>query len=154
MGRTHVLRTQLRVARPVDEVFAFFAAADNLERITPPELRSRITTPGIIAMRPGARIDYELRLFGVPFRWETLISAWDPPHRFVDEQLRGPYARWVHTHSFRADAGGTVIEDEVHYRLPFAPLGDLAAFLVRRQLARIFAYRERTITALFAGEGI
>lgn len=151
-GRTHVLRARTSVARPLAEVFDFFAAADNLERITPPELRFRITTAGPIAMREGARIDYELRLFGVPFRWETLISTWDPPYRFVDEQLRGPYAQWVHTHTFREHAGVTEIEDEVRYRLPFAPFGDAAAFVVRRQLARIFEHRRRTIAAIFAGE--
>ena len=151
MGRTHVLRRETRIERPIDEVFAFFGDALNLERITPPELRFRILTATPIEMRPGARIEYRLSLFGVPFKWETAITAWEPPHRFVDEQLRGPYRQWVHTHSFRAEGSATVISDEVVYALPFAPLGELAGFLVRRQLARIFTYRQRAIERLLTG---
>lgn len=150
MAREHVLRTEQRVARPLAEVFAFFAQADNLEQITPPQLRFRILTPTPIVMRVGTHIDYELRLFGLPFRWETLISEWDPPHGFTDEQLRGPYTQWVHRHRFRGDDAGTVIEDEVRYRLPLAPLGELAGFVVRRQLSSIFEHRRRTVAALLS----
>lgn len=144
----HVLRTSTHVPRPREEVFAFFSAAENLQRITPPELGFQIVTPLPVAMREGARIDYRLRLFGVGFRWHTEITRWSPPHVFVDEQRSGPYREWVHTHRFADEEGGTRIEDEVVYRLPLWPVGEVAYPLVRLQLARIFRYRQRKIRAL------
>ncbi len=145
----HELRTDFTLAVDRDRVFAFFAAAENLERITPPELRFRITTPLPIAMREGALIEYRLRLGGVPFGWTTRIAAWVPPERFVDTQLRGPYALWEHTHTFTAVPGGTRIQDVVRYRLPFGVLGRVVHPLVRAQLRRIFAYRESAVRAAF-----
>ncbi len=139
------LHTTLELPLPVDEVFAFFAEAGNLERITPPELRFEILTSLPVEMRRGTLLEYRLRLFGVPFRWQTRIAAWDPPHGFVDVQLRGPYALWEHTHVFVATDGGTLIDDRVRYRLPLAPFGDVVHPLVRRQLARIFAYRQEAV---------
>lgn len=141
----HELRTEFTLPLPRERVFAFFAAAENLERITPPELKFRITTPLPIAMRPGALIEYRLRLGGVPFGWTTRIDAWEPPFRFIDTQLKGPYALWEHTHEFEEVAGGTRIRDRVRYRLPFGMLGRLALPVVRWQLGRIFAHRERAV---------
>lgn len=141
----HVFRARTVIPRPLQDVFAFFAAAENLEVITPPELGFEIVTPAPIVIAEGTLIDYRLRLFGVPFRWRTRIARWDPPHSFTDEQVKGPYRAWVHTHAFRAVDGGTEMTDEVRYQLPLAPLGDLAYPLVRLQVRRIFAFRNREI---------
>lgn len=140
-----VLETRVEIARPRLEVFDFFSRAENLGRITPPELAFRILTPLPVEMREGARIDYRIGLFGVPMTWKTLITAWEPPHRFADLQMQGPYAYWHHTHTFEETATGTLMRDHVEYRLPLAPLGNVALPLIRLQLARIFAYREGAI---------
>jgi ligand-binding SRPBCC domain-containing protein len=131
-------------------VFAFFGDARNLERITPPELRFRITSPIPAEMQSGVLLDYRLALFGVPIQWRTLISVWRPGEYFVDEQLEGPYRMWVHHHRFSAEAGGTRVRDEVHYRLPLAPAGWLVAPVVALQLGRIFDFRTRAVTASLA----
>ncbi len=146
----HVLTRQQLVPRPRPEVFAFFADAANLERITPPQLRFSISTAQPIAMRPGAIIEYRLSLFGVPFKWRTVIEAFEPEARFVDVQEAGPYALWRHVHEFADAPGGTLIRDRVEYELPLGPLGKLAhALFVRRQLAQIFDHRRRVIEDLF-----
>jgi len=147
---THLLeRTQL-IPRPRPEVFAFFADAHNLERITPPTLRFRILSPDPIALEAGALIDYRLSLFGIPFRWRTRIEAFEPEVRFIDLQLRGPYRRWRHTHTFEDAPGGTLMRDRVEYQLPLGPLGGLMhAMLVRRQLGAIFDHRRVVIARLF-----
>lgn len=148
--KVYELRTRVRLPRPRPEVFAFFADAGNLEAITPPWLHFHIVTPRPIGMREGALIDYRLRLHGLPLTWKTEITAWDPPRRFVDEQLRGPYRLWVHEHTFEEDGEGTIVEDSVRYSLPFGPLGSLAdRLLVARDLRAIFEYREARLREAF-----
>jgi len=145
----HTLERDHHVDAAPEEVFDFFADAMNLQRITPPWLGIRVLTPPPIAMAPGARIEYRLRLHGLPLRWLTQISVWEPPHGFVDVQLRGPYRLWHHTHSFEPDGDGVRVRDVVRYALPLGPLGGLAnAAFVRRDLARIFDHRQQAVARL------
>ena len=139
--------------QPAERVFAFFANAENLELITPPELAFRILTPTPLDIREDAIIDYRLRLFGVPFSWRTRIVEWRPTDYFVDEQIRGPYRHWRHRHTFDEVDGGTRMTDRVEYRLPLQPAGALALPLVRWQLDRIFRYRADTIRQLLGDDG-
>jgi len=148
---SHRLCRRQILSVPRKDLFPFFADAGNLARITPPELRFRFVTELPIEMCEGALIEYRLSLFGVPFGWQTRITLWEPDESFVDEQIRGPYARWVHTHRFRELEVGTEMQDEVEWALPLQPLGELAAPLVRRQLERIFDYRARAIRGIFLG---
>jgi len=134
---------------PRDAVFAFFQDPRNLARITPPWLRFRLQRPAEPRMAVGARLDYTIRWLGLPLRWRTLITDYDPPRSFADSQERGPYVLWVHTHRFREGDGGTWVEDDVRFAVPFGPLGRLARILlVDRQLRGIFAYRARSIERL------
>jgi ligand-binding SRPBCC domain-containing protein len=147
--RIHTLRRQQRLPGTPEHVFGFFADARNLEAITPPLLRFRVVEPEPVVMGAGTRIRYRLRIRGVLVHWHTAITLWEPPHRFVDEQLDGPYALWHHTHTFEADGDETIMRDVVRYRIGFGPLGALAhALVVRRDLERIFDYRAERVPQL------
>lgn len=145
--RERVFEVEARIPRPVDEVFAFFADATNLDAITPPWLSFRTTTPTPIRMAVGTTIDYRLKIRGIPVRWRSVIAAWDPPFRFVDEQVRGPYRLWSHEHAFRADGAETVMRDRVRYAVPCDPL--VHDRWVAPDVRRIFAYRNDAIRSRF-----
>jgi ligand-binding SRPBCC domain-containing protein len=148
MSEGRVLEREQRLEVPIDEAFAVFADARNLQAITPPWLHFRITEAPD-QLHEGALIAYRLRVHGLPVRWLTRIETWEPPHRFVDRQVRGPYELWHHTHEFEAAGGGTVIRDRVRYRIGYGPLGSLAQRLfVRRDLDRIFDFRRAAIAGL------
>ncbi len=144
-----LLEREQRLAGAPEDVFAFFAEARNLEAITPPLLRFEVVTPDPIVMGRGTLIRYRLRVRGVPVSWLTEITEWQPPHRFADRQLKGPYALWHHTHEFAADGEATIMRDVVRYRIGFGPLGTVAdKLVVRRDLEAIFDHRARRVGEL------
>ncbi len=146
--RVREFATELWLPLPPEELFPFFANAANLDTLTPPWLNFHILTPPPIAMREGALIDYRLRVRGVPLRWRTRINRWQPPHRFVDEQLRGPYRQWLHEHTFEPRDGGTLARDRVRYAVPFDFL--VHRWLVRPDVEKIFAYRAQELRKRFS----
>jgi ligand-binding SRPBCC domain-containing protein len=147
MPRVHTLERRQRVELPIDRAFAFYGDAHNLERITPPWLGFEVMTPKPIEMGAGTLIEYRLRLHRVPVSWRTRIEVWEPPRRFVDAQVRGPYSLWEHTHEFEEDGPGSrIIRDRVRYSIPFGPFGEVAnRLLVRRDLKQIFDYRRDAV---------
>lgn len=148
--KTYQFHAKQYINRPLKEVFAFFQNPENLSRITPPWLNFKITTNTPIAMEPGALIDYQIKLKGLPLKWRTEITHFDPPHSFVDVQLKGPYAKWHHTHRFEAVEDGTQIYDDVEYALPLGILGQIAHRLyVKGDLQKIFEYRKQIIEEIF-----
>lgn len=141
-------KTEMWLPLPPEELFPFFADATNLEAITPPWLHFKTVTPAPITMREGTLIDYRLRVHGLPISWRTRISAWQPPHRFIDEQLRGPYRQWIHEHTFEPVNGGTLARDLVRYAVPFDFL--VHRWLVRPDVESIFQYRSNVLRRRFA----
>lgn len=146
--KVFTLTTSLWLPQHREEIFPFFADAANLETITPGYLNFRILTPLPIEMKPGALIDYRLRLNGLPIRWRTRISAWEPPYRFIDEQLRGPYRQWIHEHTFEEVDGGTLCHDRVDYAVPGGTIID--RLFVRRRVIDIFSYRQEVLNQQLA----
>ena len=140
-----VLQTETTLPCPIGQVFEFFGAAGNLERITPPRLRFRILGEVPSPITAGTRIRYRLRLGGVPFGWTTNLTVWNPPHSFVDEQEHGPYRCWIHLHEFSTEGAGTRMRDQVTYQLPFGCAGQMVHWWIRRELRGIFAYRAAAV---------
>lgn len=146
---THIFETELWLPVPRETVFPFFADARNLEAITPPWVNFKILTPGEIPMRPGALIDYQIRIRSFPVRWRTEITEWSPPFRFKDEQLRGPYRLWRHTHTFWEKDGGTLCHDHVCYAVLGGAL--VNRLFVRNDVAKVFAFRAEALQRRFPG---
>ncbi|MCC7343829.1 MAG: SRPBCC family protein [Deltaproteobacteria bacterium] len=146
--KTFLLKSSLWLPTPRAELFPFFADPGNLQRLTPPWLHFKILKSSTPEIRQGTVIDYRLRVHGLPLRWRSEISAWEPPFRFVDEQRRGPYRRWIHQHLFTERDGGTQVDDLVEYAVLGGAL--VNRLLVRRDLDSIFAYRCRMLQEIFA----
>jgi hypothetical protein len=152
--QVHTFEAHQWVSSPIEQTFEFFADAANLEAITPPFLNFRILTQLPVEMRVGARIDYRIALYGLPMTWKTHIDQWEPGRSFIDRQLSGPYAQWIHLHTFEPSQGGTQLYDRVQYALPLDPLSRPGhPIFVRPTIERIFAYRRKVIADRFGGEG-
>ncbi len=145
--KTFLFKTQQTLEQPLTEVFEFFSNAHNLAAITPPWLKFEVLTPAPIEMVVGTRIDYKLKLRGIPVRWQSEITEWDPPHAFADEQRRGPYRIWRHKHTFDETADGIVVGDSVEYAVWGGALVD--KFFVRPDIEQIFAYRTEQLAEIF-----
>jgi len=146
----YTLRCEMVAPIPIAEVFRVFEDPYNLARITPPWLRFRVTSTERVEMCKDAQIDYVIRWLGIPMRWRTVITQYEPPHLFVDEEVRGPYRLWRHRHEFEATAEGTLVRDRVDYALPLGILGRAAhGLMVGAQLRGIFAYRQAKLNELF-----
>lgn len=145
--RIFTFDSEICLRHPVGTVFSFFADARNLEILTPPWLQFRILTPGAIIMAKGTRIDYRLRVHGIPIRWQSEITRWEPPGVFVDEQCRGPYKLWIHEHRFQESGKGTVIGDSVKYAVPGGKL--VHKLVIERDVNKIFNYRAEKLRELF-----
>ena len=153
--KDYLFETETWLPTDRETIFSFFKEAANLERITPPWLNFSIHTPLPIEMKQGQLIDYHIRMYGIPMRWRTEITEWDPPFAFVDTQIQGPYRKWVHTHTFEQRNGGTWMQDRVQYSLPGGILSRIPhALIVRRNIEEIFRYRKSRISEIFAADAL
>lgn len=148
----HIFKSTMVLPFNIHDVFQFFSDASNLERITPPKLCFHIITPTPIPMGEGTIIRYKLQLYYMPFTWTARIRNWNPPFQFIDEQIRGPYRLWIHTHRFFDLGKATRVTDEVRYGLPLWPLGEALFPFIHYTLVRIFRFRKRAIRNIFHGE--
>lgn len=142
-GHAYVLKTEQHFEQSPEELFSLFAQAENLARITPAWLDFQILTPRPIEMKAGTLIDYRLKLHRIPLRWRTKITAWEPPYRFVDEQIKGPYRFWIHQHILEPHEDGTLMRDRVTFlsRGPGLLLPLLHKLFVNRNVREVFEYR-------------
>ena len=148
--KLYTLDSDQFINKPIEEVFQFFSKPENLSVITPAKLGFKILSPNPIKMEVGRLIDYNIYLMGIPIHWRTLITDYEPPNMFVDQQIKGPYAMWHHTHTFHKVKGGVEIKDRVVYSIPFGFLGRLLNYLwIKRDLNNIFLHRKKVIDKLF-----
>jgi len=145
--RIHVFTSDVRLPRPREEVFAFFSDARNLEQITPPWMKFEIVGSEEVVIQKGTLIDYKLRIHGLPLRWRSEITVWEPPALFADRQLRGPYRLWIHEHRFTEENGGTRAYDQVRYAVPGGRI--VNALFVARDIREIFEFRSRKLQEIF-----
>lgn len=148
--RVHEFESELWLPLPPVEIFPFFSDAGNLDVITPKWLHFRVVTPQPVEMRAGALMDYRLRVHGLPMRWRTLVKEWQPPYRFADEQLRGPYRQWLHVHTFESHHGGTLTRDVVHYAVPLNCI--VHPLFVRHDIENIFEFRRKSLRNIFGAD--
>src|SRR5918999_1263620 len=147
--KTSIFETEQWFPLQPEEVFPFFSDAFNLELITPPWLRFKVLTVSPIEMKEGTVIDYRLKLRGISLQWQSQITAWKPPHHFVDQQRRGPYRLWIHEHTFVESNGGTLAQDRIEYAVPGGLL--IQKLFVEPELKKIFAYRSRKMWEILVG---
>ena len=145
--KVYQLKTELWLPQPRAEIFQLFADPANLERLTPEWLRFEIISEAQQTLTEGTRLNYRLRIHGVPITWQSEITGWNPPHQFVDRQTRGPYRLWIHEHTFVDQEGGTLVCDNVQYSVFGGAL--VNRFLVAPDLDRIFKYRHRALKTIF-----
>lgn len=145
--KTYWLRKSIWLPRPCAEIFEFFSNPGNLDRLTPAWLNFSILTPAASQIKQGTLLDYRLRLRGIPIRWQSKIALWEPPHRFIDRQTKGPYSLWRHEHTFEDRDNGTLVGDNVEYAVPGGIM--VQKFLVAPDIARIFNYRHLVLESLF-----
>ena len=148
--KLYTLESNQFINKPIEEVFQFFSKPENLSVITPAKLGFKILSPNPVKMEVGRLIDYNIYLLGIPIHWRTLITDYEPPNMFVDQQIKGPYTMWHHTHTFHKVKGGVEIKDRVVYSIPFGFLGRLLNYLwIKRDLNNIFLHRKKVIDKLF-----
>jgi ligand-binding SRPBCC domain-containing protein len=150
--KTFRFEQEQTIGRPIDEVFAFFSNAANLASITPGWLDFEILTPSPIEMAPGTTIDYRIRVHGIPMRWRSEITVWEPPFRFVDEQRRGPYRQWIHEHAFEDLGDATRVRDRVRYQVLGGAL--VNRLFITRDVRRIFSYRADKLEEILHTRGV
>jgi ligand-binding SRPBCC domain-containing protein len=146
----HFLTTTTVINKPLSEVFEFFSNAENLNKITPPDMQFKILTPLPIIIKKGTLINYKIKVNGIPFNWQTEITEWEPNKRFIDKQLKGPYRVWIHEHTFEEKDGKTIMNDHVQFLSPgwfLEPI--INKLFIEKKVKGIFAYREKILTNLF-----